>query len=158
MSYIQSTLIKDEEIILAPQVHPIVYWNPLISIGVLILFLGIIGSMDSSGETWSTIGSVILLLFLVGLFWHFFNKWYYKNVEMAVTNKRVVAKTGIISVHSEELQWNRIESIEIRQGILGRIFGYGNVHFTGTGTSSVLFRYVQDPWAVKAKSAEILSR
>ena len=76
---------------------------------------------------------------------------------MAVTNKRVVAKTGIISIHSEELQWNKIESIEIRQGIMGRWLNYGYVYFSGTGISFVRFGDVQNPWQVKSKSAEILS-
>lgn len=157
MRYIQSTLIRDEKIILEPKVHPIVYWSPLVCYGVLVFFLVLLGSMDSSGETWSGISVAVFFLLLSGLIWHIFNYFYYKNVEMAVTNKRVVSKTGIIAVHSEELQWNKIESIEIRQGIFGRILHYGDVYFSGTGTSSAIFKCVQNPWDVKAKSAEILS-
>ena len=89
--------------------------------------------------------------------WYLYDKLYYTRVEMAVTNKRVVAKTGIISIHSEELQWNKIESIEIRQGIMGRWLNYGDVYFSGTGISFVRFGDVQNPWQVKSKSAEILS-
>ncbi len=72
-----------------------------------------------------------------------------RHTEQGVTNKRVVFKTGIISRKSEEMKLGSIETVEIDQGILGRILGYGNVKVTGRGTSDVLFRCVADPMAVK---------
>lgn len=72
-----------------------------------------------------------------------------RHTEQGVTNKRVVFKTGIISRKSEEMKLGSIETVEIDQGILGRILGYGNVRVTGRGTSDVLFRSVADPMAVK---------
>ena len=47
-----------------------------------------------------------------------------KCIEQAVTNKRVVFKKGIISRHSEEMRLGSVETVEIRQSIWGRIFGY----------------------------------
>ncbi len=72
-----------------------------------------------------------------------------RHTEQGVTNKRVVFKTGIISRRSEEMKLGSIETVEIDQGILGRILGYGDVRVTGRGTSDVLFRSVADPMAVK---------
>lgn len=72
-----------------------------------------------------------------------------RHTEQGVTNKRVVFKTGIISRKSEEMKLGSIETVEIDQGIFGRILGYGNVRVTGRGTSDVLFRSVADPMAVK---------
>ena len=72
-----------------------------------------------------------------------------RHPEQGVTNKRVVFKTGIISRRSEEMKLGSIETVEIDQGILGRILGYGDVRVTGRGTSDVLFRSVADPMAVK---------
>jgi len=72
-----------------------------------------------------------------------------RHTEQGVTNKRVVFKTGIISRKSEEMKLGSIETVEIDQGIFGRILGYGNVKVTGRGTSDVLFRSVADPMAVK---------
>ena len=151
MKYIDSTLIEGEKIILTPQIHKIVYIKPFIFLGVMtiLLLLSALASMD-----WSAALSIAILelpvLLIVGI-WHLYDKLYYGQIEMAV------AKTGIISVHTEELQWNKIESIEIRQGVLGRWLNYGEVYFSGTGTSYVRFGDVQDPWKVKSQSAEILS-
>jgi len=157
MKYIESTLIKNEEIILSPSLHRIVYVKPFI-FGILLTFCClIVGCIDASKDTWLGLAVIELLAILITGIWYLYDRLYYTRVEMAVTNKRVVAKTGIISVHSEELQWNRIESIEIRQGILGRCLNYGDVYFSGTGISFVRFGDIQNPWQVKSKSAEILS-
>ncbi len=72
-----------------------------------------------------------------------------RHIEQGVTNKRVIFKTGIISRKSEEMKLASIETVEIDQGVLGRIFGFGNVKVTGRGTSDVSFRTVADPMAVK---------
>lgn len=72
-----------------------------------------------------------------------------RHIEQGVTNKRVIFKTGIISRKSEEMKLASIETVEIDQGIFGRILGYGSIKVTGRGTSDVLFRLVDDPMAVK---------
>jgi uncharacterized membrane protein YdbT with pleckstrin-like domain len=72
-----------------------------------------------------------------------------RHTELGVTNKRVIYKTGIISRKSEEMKLASIETVEIDQGILGRILGYGNIKVTGRGASDVVFRTVKDPMAVK---------
>jgi uncharacterized membrane protein YdbT with pleckstrin-like domain len=74
-----------------------------------------------------------------------------RSIEQCVTNKRVIYKKGIISRKSEEMKLNSIETVEIDQGIAGRIFGFGNVTVTGRGLSNVAFKSVDDPMAVKRK-------
>jgi len=71
------------------------------------------------------------------------------TTEYAVTSKRVILKTGFISRNTEELLLKKAETVEIKQGILGRILGYGDVKVTGTGVSFVLFKTVQNPMAAK---------
>jgi uncharacterized membrane protein YdbT with pleckstrin-like domain len=72
-----------------------------------------------------------------------------RHIEQGVTNKRVIFKTGIISRKSEEMKLASVETVEIDQGIFGRLLGYGNIKVTGRGTSDVLFRLVDDPMTVK---------
>ena len=74
-----------------------------------------------------------------------------RSIEQGVTNKRVIYKKGIISRKSEEMKLNSIETVEIDQGIAGRIFGFGDVTVTGRGLSNVVFKSVDDPMAVKRK-------
>jgi uncharacterized membrane protein YdbT with pleckstrin-like domain len=72
-----------------------------------------------------------------------------RTLEYGVTNKRVILKKGIISRQTEEMKIGSIETVEIDQGVLGRILGYGDVKVTGRGISDVVFRRMDDPMAVK---------
>ncbi|WP_193075607.1 PH domain-containing protein [Pseudomonas sp. FME51] len=72
-----------------------------------------------------------------------------KHLEQGVTNKRVILKRGIISRNTEEMKLQSIETVEIEQGIGGRLFGYGTVKITGRGISDVTFKGIDDPMQVK---------
>jgi len=74
-----------------------------------------------------------------------------RTIEHGVTNKRVVFKQGIISRHTEEMKLGSIETVEIDQGIWGRILGFGDIKVTGRGISDVVFRRMDDPMEVKRK-------
>ena len=85
--------------------------------------------------------------------------WLKRNlIEMVCTNKRVVKRTGIINVTTEELNRERIESVEIRQSILGRLFNYGDILFSGTGTSKVVFSFINQPRLMKQVIDEVINR
>lgn len=70
-------------------------------------------------------------------------------LEFGVTNKRVIFKKGIISRRTEEMKLGSIETVEIDQGVWGRILGFGDIRVTGKGLSDVLFKRIDDPMAVK---------
>lgn len=72
-----------------------------------------------------------------------------RGIEQGVTNKRVIHKTGIIGRKSEEMKLGSIETVEIEQGVWGRMLGFGDVKVTGRGISDLVFRRVADPLAVK---------
>lgn len=72
-----------------------------------------------------------------------------RSIEQAVTNKRVILKTGIVSRKTEEMKLSSIETVEIQQSVWGRMFGYGTVKVTGRGLSDVVFKDVDDPMKVK---------
>ena len=74
-----------------------------------------------------------------------------RSIEQGVTNKRVILKRGIISRKSEEMKITSIETVEIIQGVMGRMFGYGDVKVTGRGISDLLFKKINDPMDVKRK-------
>lgn len=72
-----------------------------------------------------------------------------KFTEQGVTSKRIILKTGIISRISEEMKISSVETVEIKQGVLGRLFGFGNLEITGRGSSDLVFRNIDNPMAVK---------
>ncbi len=74
-----------------------------------------------------------------------------RSIEQGVTNKRVILKRGIISRQTEEMKISSIETVEIIQGVMGRVFGYGNIKVTGRGLSDLIFIKINDPMDVKRK-------
>ena len=74
-----------------------------------------------------------------------------RTLEYGVTNKRVVFKQGIISRRTEEMKLGSIETVEIDQGVWGRMLGFGDIRATGKGLSDVLFKRIDDPMEVKRR-------
>jgi uncharacterized membrane protein YdbT with pleckstrin-like domain len=72
-----------------------------------------------------------------------------RSIEMGVTNRRVVRKTGIVSRQTEELRLASIETIDLRQTAWGRMLGYGDVVLTGRGESSMIFSRLAQPLEAK---------
>jgi uncharacterized membrane protein YdbT with pleckstrin-like domain len=68
-----------------------------------------------------------------------------RATEMAVSNKRVLIKTGIISRKSVEVLLTKVESIGVDETFMGRLLGYGTVVIRGTGGTFEMFDEVQKP-------------
>ena len=76
--------------------------------------------------------------------------------EYGVTTKRIVLKKGFIARRTEEMKNTKVETVEISQGILGRILGYGDIKVTGQGISNVVFKTVSSPLKAKMKIEEAI--
>lgn len=151
MSYVKGTLSKDEEIKEVVKLH----WFNYIFTGILafIALLFVISYFASAELQKDTGTKWIVILFVLWALYDFLKLY---TTEMVITNKRVICRKGIISVKTEELKNAKVESIEIKQSILGRIFGYATIWFSGTGTSKVKFEAVDDPWAIKSRVESII--
>ena len=69
----------------------------------------------------------------------------YVGTEFAVTNKRVLSKTGFIQRESDETLLSKVEAIAVDQGILGRVLGFGTVRLTGSGGTEDAFAGISHP-------------
>ena len=102
-------------------------------------------------------GWIILGLVTFGLTWliAIYEFLRLHSIEQGVTNKRVIQKTGIISRQTQEMKLSSIETVEINQGVLGRLFDFGSIKVTGRGISDVVFNWLDDPMAVKRQIESI---
>ncbi len=119
-SYIESNLGRDEHIIYRGQVS----WPsqlPLLILGILTLPL--------------IIGIYFIALAIINVY----------STELALTNKRVLAKFGFIRRSTIEINTSRIESISVNQGMIGRLFNYGSIVIQGTGGSQAPIPYINSP-------------
>ena len=65
--------------------------------------------------------------------------------EVAVSNKRVLIKTGLYSRRSIEVMLPKVESIGVDEPALGRMLGYGSVTVRGTGGTYETFHLISHP-------------
>ena len=124
-SYTEGALVKDEKVIYTGHIS---FWPlaPLIAPGVVLL------------AAWG-LGLIFLIVAYIR----------YKTTELAITNKRVIAKTGFISRQTVELNINKIESIQVNQSILGRIFNFGTLIISGAGNPQAPIPNISDPMAFR---------
>jgi len=88
----------------------------------------------------SAIGfGIVSLLGLVLLAWPFIAR---RSTELAITNKRLIAKYGVLSTHSIEIRFDKIETVQVSQGLIGRILNYGDIVVTGTGSTFDPIRHI----------------
>jgi uncharacterized membrane protein YdbT with pleckstrin-like domain len=152
LSYVEKHIIPGETVQYQTKLHWIVMLGHAAAATVLeilaIVFL--IGSFTRSGAAedvpprgvfllvaflWFGIGAIV---FTIGLLKR-------NATEMAVTNKRVIAKTGVANRRSIEILLSRIESVVVDEPAMGRVLGYGTVIVRGTGGTPEVFEKIQHP-------------
>ena len=67
------------------------------------------------------------------------------TTEIVVTDKRIIHKIGWIARHTEEMNITKVETVDVNQGIAGRIFGFGAVLIKGIGGSWEPLRHIALP-------------
>jgi uncharacterized membrane protein YdbT with pleckstrin-like domain len=152
LSYVEKHLIPGETIQYQTKLHWIVMLGHVAIAAVFellaITLLVASFSRPAGAKAMPSRGAVYVaafICFLVGaaLFCIGFLK---RNVtEMAVTNKRVIVKTGLAERRTTEILLSRIESVVVDEPAMGRILGYGTVIVRGTGGTPEIFEKIQDP-------------
>ena len=91
------------------------------------------------------IGLVLLPLFGIGLIFWIVAGLRYISTELVVTNKKIIAKFGFISRQTIELLLPKVESVQIRQSVIGRLFNFGSVIVAGAGNPQAPVPGVANP-------------
>ena len=91
------------------------------------------------------LGLIFLAVFGLGLLFWAAAAISYFTTELAITNKRVIAKFGLISRSTIEINLQKIESIQVNQGILRRIFNFGSIVVSGAGNPQAPIPGISSP-------------
>ena len=125
MNYVVKNLGPDEKILYNGHIHAIVY------LPGFLLCLTIIGAI---------IGIPMI-----------FVQWIRcRTTLFVVTNRRVVMRAGVFTKSSMEMLNNKIEEVDVRQSLWGRIFNFGTVRLVGVGGSREPFSFIANPDAFRA--------
>ena len=120
-SYVEGALVKDEKIVHLGHISLWSLWH-------LIAF-----------------GLVLLPVFGLGLIFLIMAYVRYKTTELAITTKRVIVKFGLIRRRTIEININKVESIQVDQEILGRVFNFGTLVISGAGNPQAPVAGISSP-------------
>jgi uncharacterized membrane protein YdbT with pleckstrin-like domain len=146
MGYIDHNLTAGETVIYETRLHWIVMLRPIVTGFVLALCaLGLFYYAETDTKIESNtlhilVGAGVVLL-LAGIASVLIGIARRNATEMAVTNRRVVIKVGLMARRTVEMMLNKVESIEVKESAFGRMLGYGTIVVIGTGgTPEPFFR------------------
>ncbi|PCJ99859.1 MAG: hypothetical protein COA45_03320 [Zetaproteobacteria bacterium] len=126
---IEKVLVKGEEVLLRAELHGALYWK---SVAVLIFALMVSLVIPTLGVLFGIVGGLMLVIAI--LTQHF--------LLLAVTNKRVLARYGLLQMDVVDIRLSKIESIDLERMLPGHIFGYANVVVMGTGQRLIRVPYI----------------
>ena len=104
------------------------------------------------------VGIVLLPLFGLGLAFLAWVWILYKTTEIAITNKRIIAKFGFISRSTIEINLPKVESVQVDQGVLGRMLDYGTIIVAGAGTPNLSIPGAAEPLEFRKHFMEATDR
>ena len=133
MSYIDDSLVEGEKLLHRARIS---WWSQF---GLIVLGL-------------------VLLVVVVGLFflaWAWITVW---STEVAITNRRVIAKTGFIKRSTVEINLEKVEALKVEQSFMGRMLNYGTIFISGAGTSVAPIHDIADPLVFRRKFMEATNR
>jgi uncharacterized membrane protein YdbT with pleckstrin-like domain len=133
VSYIDESLIEGEALIHRARVS---WWSQF-----WLVFLGIL-----------TLVAIVGLVFLI---WAWVRV---RSTELAITNRRVIAKFGFVKRHTVEINLDKVEALKVEQGVWGRILNFGTIFISGAGTSVAPIPNIADPLVFRRKFMEATNR
>ena len=146
MSYVRRILQPGEEVRLIATLHWITYVKGFFFLILAVAMLLYARSGDSSSNShsgiWLAASAVLAAIAAILIVKAWFHRWI---TEIAVTNRRVIYKTGFIRRDTNEMEMDKVESVRVDQSILGRLLDYGNVTVLGTGTGFETIQTIARP-------------
>lgn len=97
------------------------------------------------GLNFETINTIALFFAVMGLAWFLMVWMTYQFSSLTIKQKQVILRTGFFIRETTDIPLNKIESIDIRQTLLGSMFKYGSLVITGTGGTKQLIHYLNRP-------------
>jgi uncharacterized membrane protein YdbT with pleckstrin-like domain len=146
MRYTRRVLQPNERLVYATRLHWYVYLQCVVFV-VACIALAIAANAfarqprNISLALWIAAGIFLLLACVAGV--HAFIRR--ATTELAITDHRVIYKTGLLRRHTLEMNRGRVDSVYVDQSILGRLLDYGTIIVRGAGGSIEPIRDIAEP-------------
>ncbi|BFU96409.1 MAG: putative Permease of the major facilitator superfamily [Nitrospira sp.] len=138
MGYIDDNLLPGEQVHYRAHLH----WKLFVGPSLLtILGFAFVGFAISQG--FDPYWSLVILIVPASAVLSAYLTW--RCSEFAVSDKRVLIKTGIVGRHTLETLLTKVENIGVEQTLWGRLFNFGTIYVTGTGSTRETFAGIHAP-------------
>lgn len=141
MSYVDTHLLPQERVVYRTRITAWIYAQSFLYL-IAALVVSVFYNENNINERKGIIVIILLALFIISLIGFYIKR---ATSEFAVTDKRIIIKTGFIRRKSIEIFLRQVEGLYVDQGILGRILRYGTLSIIGTGGTKEPFPYIDDP-------------
>ena len=160
MGYIENNLVPGETLAYRTGCHWVVMFWPLLGgavlgfVGFAFFAGGLMATRNGGRYEGAMVWGALALLGAVALIASGVIRRL--ATEVAVSNRRVLIKTGLLSRRSIEVLLPKVESIGVDESFLGRILGYGSVIVRGTGGTFETFAQIAHPNELRRQVQEQL--
>ena len=142
MSYVDAILEPGEQL----RYRASISWTVHAAAIALALLAFVVFWVSFKWSDYGNYGEIAAAAILLGALASFIPAWLRRaGTEIAVTDRRVIVKRGLIWRHTVEMNMQKIESVDVDQTIAGRIFNYGDVTIRGTGTTFESLKRIDAP-------------
>lgn len=136
-------LVSGEEVVLRAELHNAIYWkSAAVFLFSILLFLFVARPL---GYLLFTVAVVMTIISII-------TKHY---LLLAITNKRVLARYGLLQMDVVDIRFSKIESIDLERMLPGHLFGYATVVVMGTGQRFIRIPYIANAEAFRRYHNEI---
>lgn len=102
------------------------------------------GKISITALIFALIIDLIACLIIIGIIWIIRDIIAFFTTKLIITNKRVRGKVGLINTDELDSPLNKINGVQVQQGVFGKIFNYGTVSIT-TASTSFNFKLIDKP-------------
>lgn len=147
MSYVTKVLQPGETVLAVGQRHWVVYIRGILLLVIAAAVFFFRPGNDTAAKAFTIVAAILAL---IGLYF-VLTAWFDAHItEIAVTDRRIIYKRGLIQRETEEMNVDKVETVMVRQSVLGRILDYGNVDIRGTGEGIEDLRTISDPLRLRS--------
>ena len=144
MSYVDTILEPGEQVRYRTSISWTIYANG-IWIALAALLCAYVGLKFYAGWLFAVSGALGLIALALFAVAHIKRL----STEIAVTDRRIIFKQGLVRRHTVEMNMTKIESVDVNQSILGRILNYGDVTILGVGEGRETIKTIASPLAFR---------
>jgi uncharacterized membrane protein YdbT with pleckstrin-like domain len=143
MNYVRRVLQPGESVVHTTRIHPIIFLSAIVwfaaALLLMIAALSVSGDLRIGGEALAAFCAIFALASAIPALIR------RASTELAVTDRRVIYKSGVLARHTLEMNRSKVESVDVDQSLLGRLCGFGTITVRGTGGSLEPIRMIGDP-------------